>query len=297
MLSRRVAIAGLASAIATIARAEDAETMSAMIGGGSSPDPYILTELPGYEQYVFKDYRSRTPVLPRLTSGESTGVILYFGDSVSSNTINSTYTVTQAKNHQLNVYNGGGYVTENPMLGCNLNIAIPGSSCVAAQAADNIIGAGTYTRVISVPFGVGGSLLGDWANTATAGGRFAPVKRRLDAAGLTATQIFCICGANDNPNATSEAAATASLSTMIALIRAAGLTAPLFIAKHSTFGNAVRTQVQAAQAAVIDNPNSIYAGPDIDAIGSGGRYDGTHLNSTGASTLASAIATLVAAHP
>jgi len=277
--------------------AEDAETMNAMIGGGSALDPYIMPELPGYEQYVFRDYRSRTPVLPRLTAGESTGVILYFGDSVSSNTTNSAYSPTQAKNHQLNVYNGGGYVTENPMLGCNLNTAIPASGCVAARTADKIITDGTYTRVISVPFGVGGSLLADYANVNTAGGRFLPVKRRLDAAGLTATQIFCILGANDNPNGTSEASATASLQAMIALIRAAGLTAPLFIAKHSTFSNTTRSQVTAAQAAVVDNPNGIYAGPDLDAISSGNRFDGTHHTSGGETIHANANAALVAAHP
>jgi hypothetical protein len=179
-------------------------------------------------------------------------VIVWFGDSISSNTVDSLYTPTQTKNHNFNVYNGGCYLPADPMLGCQINPANPASGVWAARAADLLIGAGAYQRVINVPIAVGGSLFKYWASLGIIGGPFAPTKRRLDTAGLTTTCVFCTLGANDSISGTDQATATRQLKSIIVNIIDAGLTCKIFISRHSTFGNVTSSGVQAAQAAVVD---------------------------------------------
>jgi hypothetical protein len=265
-------------------------------GVGSATDPYRLPELPGYPP-GWQNYAGRTPVAS-LPIGANTAVIMLFGDSTCSNVVNSFYTPTQTLNENFNVYTGGQYPTSEPVLGCNINSGNLSSGCYFSRVADNLRAAATFSRVILVPFGVGGSLFADYAAGGAINGRIAAAYRRIQTAGLTAGHVYWYfqCGANDKNAGVSQASATASLNSIISTIR--GLSsANIFIPTHSNFGLATSAGIQAAQAAVIDNV-SVFTGGNMDSLaGSSSNYwDNTHFNATGAAAAATLAANAIAAH-
>jgi hypothetical protein len=267
-----------------------------MPGVASSSDPFILPELPGYPP-GWQAYGGRTQVAP-LPIGANTAVIMLFGDSTPSNVVNSLYTPAQSLNQNFNVYNGGLYSTAEPLLGCNINSANLSSGSYFSRVADNLRSAGTFSRVVLAPFGVGGSLFADYAAGGAINGRIAAAWKRVQAAGLDTGHVYWYfqCGANDKNAGVSQASATASLNSVISTIR--GLSsANIFIPTHSNFGLATSAAIQAAQAAVIDNV-SIFTGGNLDSLaGSAANYwDNTHYNATGAAAAATIAANAIAAH-
>jgi lysophospholipase L1-like esterase len=105
-------------------------------------------------------------------------------------------------------------------------------------------------------------------------------------------------GANDTPAGTTQASATASLTSIISTIRALWATTPLFIAEHTIFNLTTNSGVQAAQAAVLDSGSAIYSGGNYDTLTSSSDYwDNTHPNATGAAAMASIAVTAITAHP
>jgi len=264
------------------------------LGGASAPDPYILADLPGYPA-GWQAYGGRSQV-SALPIGANTAVIMLFGDSTPSNVVNSIYTPTQSLNQTFNVYNGGVYTTVEPLLGCNTNT--PTSGSFFSRVADTLISGGTFTRVILVPFGVGGSLFADYAVGGSINGRIAAAYRRIQAAGLTAGHVYWYfqCGANDKNAGVSQASATASLNSIISTIRSVS-SANIFIPTHSMFALGTSAAIQAAQAAVIDNV-TIFTGGNIDTLTGAGNYwdSGTHFNATGAAAGAAIAAPAIAAH-
>ncbi|MBW7967590.1 SGNH/GDSL hydrolase family protein [Bradyrhizobium sp. BR 10261] len=262
----------------------------------SAPDPFVLPELPTYPQGN-QATAGRTLVSKALVAGESTAVFLTLGDSLMSNTVSSTYTPTQAKNQNFNVYDGGLYATVEPLLGCNTNLAQFNSGCFFTRAADALISGAVFQRVIHAPIAVGGSVLSDYAAGGPVAGRFAAAHRRLVANGLTPTHVFIMLGANDTNLGTSQASATLSLQSIIANIR--GLSAAnIFVARHSIFGLATSAAVQAAHAAVLDPTNKVFTGGDMDSLTSSANYwDNTHFNATGAAAAAVLATSAISAHP
>ncbi len=260
----------------------------------SSPDPFILPELPGYP-FGNQAYGGRTLVDKTLIA-ESTAVILTLGDSCISNVVNSIYTVTQAKNQNFNVYNGGLYSSVEPLLGCQTNAANLASGNFFSRVCDTLITNAVYARVIHAPIAVGGSLLFDYSTSGSVNGRIGAAYRRLVANGLPPTAVYIMLGANDS--ATSQANATTYLGQIISTIRGLGFTGNIFVAKHTLFGLVVNANVQAAQAAVLDTPGKVFSGGDMDSLTAGGNYwDNTHYNSTGAAAAAALAVTAITAHP
>ncbi|MGX9992135.1 hypothetical protein ACS4RR_023730 [Rhizobium sp. Z1P35] len=69
----------------------------------------------------------------------------------------------------------------------------------------------------------------------------------------------------------------------------------ILVAQESYYDGATSAADLAAQASVV-NGTTVFAGENVDSIGSGGRYDNTHLNETGADQRAMlAVAALIAA--
>lgn len=266
-----------------------------MPGLASSSDPYIMPELPGYPSGN-QNYSGRTQV-DALPLGANTAVIVLFGDSLSSNTVDTVFVPVEALNQNFNIYNGGLYTSAEPLLGCQTNSADPTSGCFFTRVADSLITGSVYTRVIIVPIAVGGSLFADWASTGAVNGRFAVTAARLTAAGLPPTAVYCMLGANDSNAGVTQAAATNSLVDIISTIRTLW-TCPVFVARHSIFGLVASSAVQAAQNAVLDTPNRIYTGGDMDSLTAGGNYwDNTHFNATGAAAAAALAVAAITAHP
>lgn len=259
----------------------------------SAPDPYILPELPIYPQGN-QAYAGRTPVSKALIA-ERTSTYLTLGHSLMSNTVDTVYSVTQAKNQNFNVYNGGLYSTVEPLLGCQTNASDPTSGCFFSRVGDNLITGGIVDRVIHAPIAVGGSVVADWAVGGAVNGRMLPAHRRLADNGLTPTGIVVFLGANDHT--TTEAAATVGYQSIIATLR--GFTAvPIFIIRHSLFGLVSQPNLLAAQAAVLDAGNGVYTGGDLETgfVSSALYWDDTHYNATGAAAAATVVAAALAAH-
>jgi hypothetical protein len=221
-----------------------------------------------------------TAVSPALVGGENTAVIITGGDSISANSVNSSYSVTQAKNHVLSIYNGGVYASLGTLLGCNTSPAA--GSNYAARLADKLIVAGNYTRVILVPIAIGGTIFSRWVSGGDCFHRIGVAAARLRAQALTATHILWEQGPNDNTAGTSQVAAEAALNGIRSAFTAAGVIAPMYIAQRSKVGGVTNAAVRAAQAAVV-NSTTIKAGPDNDSVST---YDGSHSDATGAGTAA-----------
>ncbi|MBN8987410.1 MAG: hypothetical protein J0H42_04140 [Rhizobiales bacterium] len=260
----------------------------------SAPDPYILPELGnGYPQGN-QASGGRTLVSKPLVGGERTAVYLTLGHSLMSNTVNSLYSVTQAKNQNFNVYDGGCYATVEPLLGCQINTAQPASGCFFSRAGDVLIGGGNLDRFVHAPIAVGGSVVADWAAGGAVNGRILPAHRRLVDTGLTPTGIVVFLGANDHT--TTQAVATVGYQSIISTIR--GFTAaPIYIVRHSLFALVSKPNLLAAQAAVLDAGNAVYTGGDLETgfVSSSLYWDDTHYNATGAAAASTVVASALAA--
>lgn len=269
-----------------------------MPGVGSSSDPYVMPELPA-TVHGNQDYAGRTQVASALVGGENTGVIMVISDSTASNVVDSLFSIVNTtKNQNFNPYNGATYLSAEPMLGCTTNLARPASGNFLTRVADSLITAGTYARVIVQPLGVSSTVFADWEPSGAINGRIGVGYRRLLAAGLTPTGVVIMIGPNDKNIGTGQSAATTSLSNIISSVRDLGITCPIFIPRHSIFALVASSAVQLAQGAVLDSPNRVYTGGDMDSLTASGNYwDNTHFNSTGAAAAAALLVAAITAHP
>lgn len=270
---------------------------------GSAPDPFlwqIRSPSPNVGEPVNLDIYEQ--VYSGLVQGENTAVILIYGQSLPSNYVNSSYTVLQAKNHMFNPINGGVYKTKEPVVGCNggrygYSGVITGNA--TARIGDLLIAAGLYDRVIICNICAGGTSSTQWA-TGDCKQRLEKAGARLIACGLPPTFVIRDQSTTDTAAGTPAATMTANIGLEVATLRGVGVTAPIFLNLSAWNGaasvgtpayNAVRTGITNA----VDEENEVYLGFDTDTIGSGGRFDDIHFNSTGASTWATGIKDMIAA--
>lgn len=266
-------------------------------GVGSISDPYHLIEHPEFA-VSFYDTAGYTQVDATLVGGQSTAVIVCVGQSNICNSGNATYTPANALNHHLCICNGGCYQAKSNLLGCNTQPN--GNGNWIARLADKLITAGTYTRVILVPIGIGGTVISQWAAGGIFNHRIGVCNNRLTAAGLTATHVIWHQGESDEGAGTSQADYTTGLNSVISTFRTSSFnalkTAKFFPCKVSWFNGSTSAAIQAAQAAVVDNV-TIFAGADSDSLDGTNRYDNTHFNATGQDAIAGLMKTIIQAHP
>lgn len=253
-----------------------------MIASGSAADPYVTHE--ASDPTIAASCRSidgLTQVSPLLVGGETTAIIVVGGQSLMSNYTQTAYTPTNAKVQVLNIYNGGVYqVNGNPLPGANNTM-----DCFFKRVADKMITAGKYARVILVPVAWGSMYFADFASGGQMNHRFGVAAKRLAALNLTATHICWGQGESDNAGASSQATCSAGISSIITNCSAAfGVSVPFYLATESYYLGATAANVTNAQAAAIGG--NVKAGPNMDSIGSSGRYDNIHPNATGADTAA-----------
>lgn len=274
-------------------------------GSVSAPDPFSLN--PNTIFPITYNYDGKSLVDPRLVPGESTAVVIPFGDSLSTCSENAAYLPTSSRVHNLSLQNGGLYNVTTPLVGCtnNTNPTISGQWSI--RLADKLIAAGIYARVIIEPIGVGGALTSDWASGGSLNHRLRVAYRRLQYMGLSAADVIWLCclGANDQALAVPSATVRSNLNSAVATIRGAGSADRILIAKSSyaygSDGGANGTAVlNGILNSISDNAaNNVYVGPDYNSVtGAGNRYDGTHLTATGSDTIAGLWqSAIVAAHP
>ncbi|MBY3225251.1 sialate O-acetylesterase [Rhizobium laguerreae] len=232
--------------------------------------------------------------------GPRTAVIVSIGQSLSVNEVPTPYVPVNTNIDQLNIFDGKLYRAKDPLLGINVSggtvTDLRGTWML--RMADKLIADGHFDRVILVPMAVGNTRADQWASETTAPYLFNKINvvaLRLRDAGLSCTAIMWGQGESDTSAGTSQASYTASLNKIIAEFNHAIPGCPILVAAESYYYGATSAAVVAAQAAVV-NGTTVFAGENVDSIGSGGRYDNTHLNETGADQRATlAVAALMAA--
>lgn len=291
MIQRRHFIRGISAGLAGLALADNSYLARAAQGlsvSSSIPDPMVQYE------YIFNGQTvtywgnsgndiitGKTPVV--LNPAANNCVLVCFGDSLGENIVPTPFTPVNANCLNFNIYNGGTYALADPALGCS-GKATPSLGCMFTRVADNIQGTGKFTNTILIPANIGGTLVVNWATDPFS--RIKATFARLASRGLTATAVCIQLGANDSNSGTLQAAYTSQQAAMIAIIRLY-FAGPVFIATESWFAGTTSAAVQAAQAAAVNHPSGIWAGPNTDSINATGRQaDNIHWNDAGSATCA-----------
>jgi hypothetical protein len=272
-----------------------------------SSDPYFLgvqapfvAANPNVNYFPDWNNPNGKEVVDMSTLTGTTLVLPVGGQSNVTNVTPALYVPTNRLNViNFNICDGGFYRAKSggaidPLLGCTGNVSFglsvpwPNGNWIGILA-DNLVTAGIATNVVIVPFGVGGSFIADWASGGSNNPRVGVMAARLARAGLTPSAILWGQGESDLM-ATSQANYTTRLQSLIATFRTywPSTSIPIFVAKESYISGLTDSNITNAQAAVVDHPLGIYAGPDGDARTATYRAaDNTHWNTLGASTWAS----------
>lgn len=278
--------------------------MAAMIFGGAglaynrftSNDAYYIYPSSGVITGTdpFLDLSDRQQVEVG-TIDERTAVIVWIGQSLSVNSVPTPYTPTNSNIDQLNIYDGKFYKAKDPLLG--INGGRPGGTWLL-RMADKLISDGLYDRVIMVPMGVGNTRVGQWADPNLEPYLFKRINTvglRIRDAGLPCTAIMWGQGESDTSVGTSQASYASSLQKVINEFNRAIPGCPVLVAQEAYYYGNTNAGILAAQASVVNN-TTVFAGENVELIGSSGRYDNTHLNEAGAEQRATlAVAALKAA--
>lgn len=268
---------------------------------GGLPDPFIYplqSSSKSIGEPINLDIYTQVS-LPKV-SGQSTVVILIYGQSLPSNYVNSNYTVTQSNSHMFNPINGGMYRTKEPIVGTNGGrYGYPGviTGNATSRLGDLLIAAGAYDRVILCNICAGGTTSARWAN-GDCTDRLRVAGKRMVSLGIEPDFVIRDQGTSDTNNSVPAATFTANIRTEVEVLRSVGVDAPVLVNKSAWNGSAsVGTTAYNNIRTGVDNALSsglgIYAGFDTDTIGASSRFDGIHFNSTGASTFATGLKNLI----
>ena len=97
------------------------------------------------------------------------------------------------------------------------------------------------------------------------------------------THVLWHQGESDCPpfRQTSAASYQAAFQAYAAALRNNGVSAPIFVAWATRYAEQTTPSIRAAQASLADERLGVFAGPDLDAISTGRRYDGVHFTGRG----------------
>ncbi|WLB43008.1 sialate O-acetylesterase [Bradyrhizobium ottawaense] len=249
---------------------------------GGKPDPFYMPETDDPNN-AWGRVSYRAPVVPQaIQAGENTAVWLSLGQSTTANHDQVGYSVASAKAQNFNAYDGAIYKADAPLLGCS---GLSGNW--NPRCADKMLAAGMFQRVIIVPIGVGGTVVSQWQPTGgSLWARVLAAKARLDGRGLMPTFITWMQGESDQTAGTSQSAYSASLADLISGLRGIGYNMPIFVSQTTYNGTTSYAPVRAAQAAAVNNPAGIYAGPDTDSLSDPSYRFGAHWSALGSDAVA-----------
>lgn len=234
----------------------------------------------------------RTTVNPATLSG-TTKCVMVIGDSMPANSGPTPYTVTQAKNYNFNISDGGLYKTVDPVLGAAGGFASPHLSSPCAGMGDNLITGGFCTNAVILPNGMGSCLIADWAVGGALNQNIRVMAQRFAATGLTLDAIVWHGGVNDNIAGTSQVVYAAGLTSLIATLRIYWPSVPILIGVCTVGNIAVSAPIQAAQAAAVNHPAGIWAGVNSDAYAAPNFQADGHFSDAGTAKFATDIVALL----
>ena len=198
-----------------------------------------------------------------------TMVAFVFGQS---NAANSGAYRHRAGNSVVNFAHGRCFRAQDPLIGAG---GIHGS--VWGIFADMV--ASRHDHVLLVPAGVGATAIAQWNS------ELAPMlverKRELRMAGYSVTHYLWHHGESDAAAATPSREYERELRALIARVRADERNVPFWVATASVCQNAGNASIAAAQRAVVQPAEGVFAGPDTDALEPADRHDGCHFSRQG----------------
>ena len=271
---------------------------SAMAGPRSvtgAVDPYYIVPTGPLGTQGGVDTFGRGPTRPPvLNTGVPNLVLILAGQSNNAGEAPTAYTLTNASViDNFNVNDGALYPPADPPIGGTPSAGANGCGCSLSgwRLADAYITGGNFSRIIVVPLSITGSSVSQW-DTGPMATRICQAIGRLKDRGIVpGTNVnFAIDwgqGEADQQLGTTQLAYTTSLNDIIAKAAACGFTGRWFVNVETWEAGATSAAVQAAQAAVV-NGTTVFAGANLDSLGSGDRQtDNVHFNDTGAPLVAS----------
>jgi hypothetical protein len=206
---------------------------------------------------------------------ETTAVLLVAGQSNAANAQGQRY--ESPNDSVVNFSEGHCYRAASPLLGAD---DTRGEDWTLLGM--KLIRSGLYNTVILIPAAVGGSTMHRWATGGDLNAMLSEVIHGAQAR-YTITAVLWDQGANDTLSRTPEDRYRTDLKSLIAQVRAEGVTAPFFITRTSIGGKdwTPDNPVARAQAAVADG-KTVFDGPNTDRdINPLDRFDGYHLSARG----------------
>lgn len=267
-------------------------------GGGSQSDPYYLAPVQNLITVPRASlYNWNSGYTPQNCSASlgTKRVIIYIGQSVTANNVNSLYTVTQANNWMMDIQSGGCYTSKDPALGATVSGGGVNFGSYGLEVADQLISGGTAAHVITVNAAVGGTTVADWATGGYLFPSIAVIGKRLTQQGLTCTNI--VWGQGENDHGTSAPNYTSRLTSVITEFRNQGMSCPFIVNVETMLSGVTDATVAGAQAAMTGTNVFVGFNMDTGVPNSGGnRYDGTHLAAAGRDLAAAGVKASIAAH-
>jgi hypothetical protein len=220
--------------------------------------------------------RPPIPCDPFTSDNLRNAVLLTFGQSNSANFGDTRHTAGD-KVVNFNIHDGKCYPSEDPLLGAD-----GGGGSVWGHLGDKLIESGAFDQVLIVPFGIGGTALGEW----TAGGRLHPrvqyAAQRLDLAGIETTHVLWHQGENDARDGTTSDDYIEMFAALVESLRGYGINAPVFPAVASICKDLGSDTIRSAQRALPQRIEGVYPGPDTDSLSDmRDRYDYCHFSRQG----------------
>ncbi|MEZ5503415.1 MAG: sialate O-acetylesterase [Halioglobus sp.] len=204
--------------------------------------------------------REAVDCAPFASDNPRNAVLFIFGQSNSANFGETRY---RAAEHVINfnVHDGKCYATEDPLLGPDGDGGSPWG-----RLGDKLVASGAYDRVLLVPFGIGGTTLGEW----TVKGRLHPrvvfAARQLQRAGIKPTHVLWHQGESDVLQGTTSADYIRMFDALVRALRDYGIDAPVFPAVASVCDNLGSDTIRSAQRALPGSIPGVYPGADTDTL-------------------------------
>jgi hypothetical protein len=263
-------------------------------GTGPPVDPYPDDNLSfEYASTVVGDRANRKapddeepPPLPwrQLWADPDCGVFLVLGEANAANHGERCY-LPQRDVFNLDFRDMRCHRAQDPLAGAS---GCGGS--IWSRLGDGLIETGAFRRVLFVPLACGDTSIRDWAPEGTMHRRTAlalsRLRKELDVSVLPFSAVLWQQGETEaNRTQMSARAYKMHFHDIVADLRANGVFAPVFAA-CATFceaGDPCQNRAVIRQALLeLPNPEGgIFAGPDTDAIGVQGRFDGCHFSAQG----------------
>lgn len=203
-------------------------------------------------------------------------VVLAVGQSIASNYGEVRHTPGP---NVYSFYNGRCFVGSDPLPGADGS-----GGSIWSRLGDHLVQKGYAKNVLLVAIGSGGSSVAEWVPDAKLYPRLADAAQRMRETGFSPNLVIWHQGTRDkemDPELYRKHLREIVYALPFLSIPL-GQSNRMFVATHTRcYGTGPFPALAAAQQSVVDHSKFIYAGPDMDVLGSEMKYDGCHYNGAG----------------